>query len=375
MHSIDELKNLKGKRVLLRLDLNAPIVNGAITDPFRIDRALKSIQFLIAREARVVLVSHLSDSRGSLVPVYEYLKKKMPLTFVDDIAGVEAHQAVEALQDGEAVLLQNIRMSDDEKKNDAHFARELASLADMYINDAFPASHRIHASIVGVAGILPAYAGFQFFDEVAGLTPALTPESPSLAIVGGAKLTTKVALIETLLKKYDRVFVGGAIANDFFKAKGYEVGMSLVSDNDTAKAMFGNSKIILPEFVTVEGPNGRRDILASEVGKNEAILDIAPASIQALQSIINASHSILWNGPMGNFEKGFTAGTDALAIAIAGSSAKSIVGGGDTLSSIQNLGLMDKFTFVSTAGGAMLDFLANGTLPGIEALDRSASSF
>ncbi|MFA5876809.1 MAG: phosphoglycerate kinase [Candidatus Paceibacterota bacterium] len=370
MRSINELKDIKGKRVLLRLDLNAPIVNSAITDPFRIDRALKSIQFLVALEARVILVSHLSDSRGSLVPVYEYLKKKIPLTFVNDIAGVEAHQAVMAIQDGEVVLLQNIRMSEDEKKNDAHFAHELASLADIYVNDAFPASHRAHASIVGIPDILPSYAGFQFLDEVRGLTPALTPISPSLAIVGGAKLTTKVALIETLLKKYDSVFVGGAIANDFFKAKGYEVGVSLVSGASTAGTMLGNPKIILPEFVTVEGPQGRRDILASEVGHDEAILDIAPASIQALQSIITASRSILWNGPMGNFEKGFTAGTDALAIAIASSSAKSIVGGGDTLSSIQNLGLMDKFTFVSTAGGAMLDFLANGTLPGIDALEK-----
>lgn len=370
MHSIDELKNIKGKRVLLRLDLNAPIVNGAITDPFRIDRALKSIHFLIALEARVILVSHLSDSRGSLAPVYEYLKKKIPLTFVDDIAGAGAHQAVGTLQDGEVVLLQNIRMSEDEKKNDARFAHELASLADVYVNDAFPASHRAHASIVGVPQILPSYAGFQFLDEVLGLTPALTPEAPSLAIVGGAKLATKVALIETLLKKYDHVFVGGAIANDFFKAKGYEMGTSLVSDNDTAKAMLGNPKIILPEFVTVDGPNGRRDVLASEISHDEAILDIAPASISALQPIISASCSILWNGPMGNFEKGFTAGTDALAVAIAESTAKSIVGGGDTLSSIQNLGLMNKFTFVSTAGGAMLDFLANGTLPGIQALEK-----
>lgn len=372
MHSIDELKDIQGKRILLRLDLNVPIVNGAITDPFRIDRALKSIEFLLRGGARVILISHLGDSRGSLVPVYEYLKKKIPLTFVDDIVGAKAHEAVGALRNGEAILLQNIRMSEDEKKNDAHFARELASLADIYVNDAFPASHRSHTSIVGVPNVLPSYAGFQFLDEVAGLTPALAPISPSLAIVGGAKLITKVGLIDALLKKYDHVFVGGAIANDFFVAKGYQVGISLVSGVDTVGSMLGNSKIILPQFVTVEGPNGRRDTLANEVKHDEAILDIAPASIQALQSIINASRSILWNGPMGNFEKGFTSGTDALATAVAGSTAKSIVGGGDTLSSIQNLGLTEKFTFVSTAGGAMLDFLANGTLPGIQAIEKNS---
>ncbi len=370
MHSIEELKDIKGKRVLLRLDLNAPITDGVITDPFRLDRALKSIQFLIEAQARVILVSHMSDARGSLTPVYEYLKKKISLTFVDDVAGIEAHRAAEVLKDGEALLLQNIRMTEAEKKNDSQFVRELASLADIYVNDAFPASHRPHASIVGVPQVLPSYAGFQFLDEMKGLTPALTPESPSLAIVGGAKLGTKVALIETLLKKYDFVFVGGAIANDFFVAKGYQVGTSLVSGTDTAGAMLGNPKILLPETVTVEGAYGRRNVTASEVKEDEAILDIAPASITVLQSTINSARSILWNGPMGNFEKGFTAGTDALAEAVAASSAKSIVGGGDTLSSIQNLGLMEKFTFVSTAGGAMLDFLANGTLPGIEALER-----
>jgi len=371
MRSIEELKDVRGKRVLLRLDLNAPIADGVISDPFRLDRALRSIEFLIRREARVILVSHMSDSRGSLAPVYEYLKKKVPLTFVDDVEGAEAHRAAESLKDGEALLLQNIRTHEEEKKNDPAFARDIASLADIYVNDAFPASHRAHASIVGVPELLPSYAGFQFLDELHGLTPALAPGQPSLAIVGGAKLGTKVALIETLLKKYDFVFVGGAIANDFFAAKGYEVGTSLVSGSDTAGAMLGNPKILLPEVVTAESSRGRRDVRASEVADDESILDIAPASIDALAPVISAARSILWNGPMGNFEKGFTAGTDRLALAVAASSAKSIVGGGDTLSSIQNLGLMEKFTFVSTAGGAMLDFLANGTLPGIEALEKS----
>ncbi|MES2014379.1 MAG: phosphoglycerate kinase [Patescibacteria group bacterium] len=371
MRSIEEIKNIKGMRVLLRVDLNAPIENGVVADSYRLDAALQSINFLLQGGARVILVSHMSNATGTLLPVYEYLRKKIPLTFVDDVVGDVAKAAVETLSSGEALLLQNIRSNVGEEKNDPEFARLLASFASLYVNDAFPVSHRAHASIVGVPKLLPSYAGFQFLREVAGLTPALTPESPSLAIVGGAKLVTKVALVETLLRKYDFVFVGGAIANDFFKAKGFEVGTSLISTDDTAGKLLGSTKILLPGTVTVSGVSGQREVSVKEVGTDESILDIAPRAIAALQPILASAHSVLWNGPMGNFEKGFTAGTDALAVAIANASAQSIVGGGDTLSSIQNLGLINKFTFVSTAGGAMLDFLAHGTLPGIEALEES----
>jgi phosphoglycerate kinase len=207
--------------------------------------------------------------------------------------------------------------------------------------------------------------------EIEGLTPALNPSSPSIAIVGGAKLVTKVKLIETLLKKYDHVFVGGAIVNDFFKAKGYEVGKSLVSGADSAKPMLGNSKIVLPEELIVENPAGSHETNAHEVGTEDVIIDISPVAIEKLSAYTSRAKSILWNGPMGNFEKGYRGGTDALAKLIAASPAKSIVGGGDTLASIQSLNLMDKFAFVSTAGGAMLDYLANGTLPGIDALEAS----
>lgn len=373
MKSIEELKEVKGKRILLRASLNAPIVDGVVSDSIRIDHALRTINFLLEKGARVILISHISNSTASLKPIYDYLKEKIPVLFVDAVVGEVVKNAVHSLSNGNALLLQNLRNDPREKMNDGEFAGELASLGEIFVNDDFPVSHRAHASVVGVPKLLPSYAGFQFLDEVKGLTPALHPESPSLAIVGGAKLVTKVALVETLLKKYDHVFVGGAIANDFFKAKGYETGMSLVSGDDTAEKMLANPKILLPEKVTVEAGGARRDISANSVGIDEAVLDIAPASIEALTPTITASRSILWNGPMGNFEKGYVEGTDALAEAIAKAPGKSIVGGGDTLSSIQNLGLMDKFTFVSTAGGAMLDFLANGTLPGIEALEQSAS--
>jgi phosphoglycerate kinase len=310
---------------------------------------------------------------GSLAPVFAYLKTKIPLSFIDDVAGPAAHQAAGALQDGHALLLENIRRNKGEEGNDWQFAKELASLADIYVNDAFPVSHRSHASIVSVPELLPSYAGFQFLAEVKGLTPALSPTAPSLAVLGGAKLVTKITLLKSLLAKYDRVFVGGALANDFLAAKGYEVGKSLVSGTGAAAELLFDPKIILPETVVVSNPAGKDEKPSSGVGRNDVISDIAASSIESLRSLVEKAGSILWNGPMGHFETGFTEGTDALAELIAGAPGKTIVGGGDTLASIQSLDLLDKFTFVSTAGGAMLDFLANGTLPGIQALENSTA--
>ncbi|MEK9177438.1 MAG: phosphoglycerate kinase, partial [Patescibacteria group bacterium] len=279
--------------------------------------------------------------------------------------------AAAELKDGEALLLENIRRDHGEEKNDPAFAKALASLGDAYVNDAFPVSHRAHASIVGVPALIPAYAGLQFMKEVEGLTPALAPESPSLAIIGGAKFATKEKLIHTLLTKYDKLFIGGAIVNDFFKAKGFEVGKSLVSNDKHIKELLDEPKLIIPTDVTVLGPSGQSDKDLGEVGKEDVIDDVGPKSIAALWPVIENAKTILWNGPMGRFEDDFTRATDELAMMVAKSRARSIVGGGDTLASIQKLKLMDKFTFVSTAGGAMLDFLANGTLPGIEALEAS----
>jgi phosphoglycerate kinase len=210
-------------------------------------------------------------------------------------------------------------------------------------------------------------------DELNGLTPALNPESPSLAVIGGKKFETKAAVVHTLLNKYDKLFIGGAIVNDFYKAKGYEVGKSLIENPEMVRPLLNNSKIILAEDVVIENANGREVRRADDVHPNDFIYDIGPASIAALGPIIEKSRTILWNGPMGNFEKGFTEQTDTLAKMISESKGKTVIGGGDTLASVQNLHIMDKFSFVSTAGGAMLDFLANGTLPGIVALEQSRS--
>jgi len=369
IRSIEALADVTGHRILVRIDFNVPMERGKVTEPLRLDVAMPTLSYLLARGARLVLLSHASDKKASLMPVYEYLKTKIDLSFIEDVVGRGAHAAANELKDGQALLLENVRWNPGEEANDPAFAKELASMADFYVNDAFPVAHRNHASVVSVPKLLPSYAGFQFLKEVKGLTPALSPESPSLAIVGGAKLVTKLALIKSLLTKYDQVFVGGALANDFFAAKGYEVGKSLVSGGDEARELLENSKVLLPDAVTVMNPAGREDKAANEVGAEDVISDIAPASIAALKPVVAKARMILWNGPMGHFETGFTGGTDELAKLVASASGKTIVGGGDTLASIQGLNLMDKFTFVSTAGGAMLDFLANGTLPGIEALE------
>lgn len=370
--SIKEISGeLSGLRVLFRADFNVPIENGKVVDPLRIGATLSSIQYLLGAGARVVIVSHRSDDKTSLLPVFQYLNREIPVSFVEDVAGPKARRAAAGLKDGQALLLENLRWEKGEKENDAQFSKDLASLADVYVNDAFPASHRLHASIVGVPLLLPGYAGFQFIQELESLTPALLPKSPSLAIIGGAKFRTKEKLIHALLKKYDKIFIGGAIANDFFLAQGYEVGKSLVSDTDQVAPLLKNSKIILPVDATVNNPNGTEDKELADVNENDCIYDVGPKSIEALKPVAEKARSILWNGPMGNFERGFRRGTDDVAKMIARVGAHSIVGGGDTLSSIQFLRLSDRFSFVSTAGGAMLDFLANGTLPGIEALKNS----
>ena len=371
IRSIKELPHLSGVKVLVRADFNVPIENGQVVDPLRIGSILSSITYLLEKRAQVIITSHRSGSKKSLLPVFQYLKKEIPVSFVEDVVGPAANKAARSLKDGTALLLENLRWDSGEESNDPGFAKKLASLADVYVNDGFPVSHRPHASIVGVPSYLPGYAGFQFLRELENLTPALSPQSPSLAIIGGAKFVTKEKLIHALLKKYDKLFIGGAIANDFFLAKGHNVGRSLVSNAEHVRGLLKNSKIIIPTDVVVENPNGTETKDIAEVHDNDCIYDIGPNSLEALRPHAEKARIILWNGPMGNFENNFRQGTDEVARIVAASRAHSIVGGGDTLASIQSLRLSDDYTFVSTAGGAMLDFLANDTLPGIEALKNS----
>jgi len=377
---------IAGKRVLLRLDLNVPIQNDTVTDGFRIQQSLETVNFLQKAGARIIVVAHLENKEHkSLDVVAEYAKQFFPVSFVTDPWSMEGEMMLSNLANGQVAIVENIRNWSGEKNNDVDFAKKLAGLADIYVNEAFSVSHRAHASIVGVPKFLPSFAGFTFECEVNNLSKAFNPPHPYLFILGGAKFETKAPLIKKFLGIADDVFVGGALANDLFKAKGYNIGVSACSDKDFGfTEMLANPKLILPADVVVESADGGvagKKILrkANEVQAGEKIWDDGMQTIANLVPIIKQAKFILWNGPLGMFETGYTEGTFALARAIADASTsgagasglQSIVGGGDTLASIEQLKLSDKFTFISTAGGAMLDFLANETLPGIQALENS----
>ena len=369
-------KNLKGTYVLLRASLNVPIVDGEVSNQFRLMRGMPTIQYLIKNGARVIIAGHIGrDHEDTLEPVYRVLKEHLPITFCDEIVGPKAKELRDALKDGEILLLENVRKDPREKKNDMDFARSLADLADMYVDDAFAAAHREHASLVGVPSFLPSYIGMNFQHEYEELSKAMQPKSPSLFILGGAKFDTKMPLVEKYLDIYDQVFVGGALANDFFNAKGYEIGDSLVSDIDLSRSpLMTYEKVLLPVDVIVDGKNGVRTCLPNEVEKGEIIYDAGPETIHMLTPYIQKAEMILWNGPFGSYEKGFKDQTEECARKIADAKGYSIIGGGDTIAAIEFLCQQEKYDFLSTAGGAMLTFLEHGTLPAIEAIKNNPGS-
>lgn len=361
---------LAGKRVLLRLDLNYQGA-GAEAD-FRLGRSLPTIRWLIERQAKLVILSHVSaavagpdQTPPSLRPEFERLSQKVPAEFWGgDLR--EAAERVSRLLPGQVLMLENLRRYEGEEKNDPAFAKELASLGDFYINDAFAASHRKHASIVGLPGLLPSAAGPLLCEEVSELSGLFKPQLPLVVIIGGNKLVTKLPLIENFLPVASQVFVYGALAHPFLKARGLEIGRSLISEEGlSGKALPESPKIILPVDGLV-GPDLVKDL--TKIEKGEAILDAGPRAVAALASALATAKTILWNGPLGDLDKGFSGGTEALIKLISQSPAYSVIGGGDTVPVIARLGLLNKFGFVSTGGGAMLSFLGAGTLPGLEAL-------
>ncbi len=360
----------KNKKVLLRADFNVPVDGGKISDTYRIDKTLPSINFLLSAGAHVVLISH-TESSPSLKPVADHLSKKFPLRFMDDYFPVCQMGEYPA---GEVTLFENLRRYPQEAANDMEFAKLLSSLADFYVNDAFSVSHRKHSSIVGVPEFLPSCAGFLFEEEVAGLSAALSPEKPLLFVLGGAKFETKLPLLRKFAERADYVFVGGALANDFFKAQGFETGRSLVSGLDLDLSDITSPPLKLPKDVVVIDENGEtKTVMADEVGQNDEIVDIGLLSSQELADLLSRAKTVVWNGPLGNYEKGFSAGTKSIADAIISTqSVKAVVGGGDTVAAIgAGVHTLGDRIFVSTAGGAMLDYLLNETLPGIEALDKN----
>jgi len=370
MRSIRKLKNIKGKRVLVRVDFNLPIENGKVGDDFRLKKALPTIKFLQKKGARVVLITHLGGGEESLAPVAKVLNKFVKVKFVSEVVGQKVIDAVAEMKNGEVVLLQNLRNHKGEKDCNEIFALELSKLGDLYVNEAFPVSHRKDASIFILPKLLPAYAGLQLEKEVRHLSRAFNkPKHPFLFILGGAKFSTKMPLIEKYLKLADYVFVGGALSNDFLKAKGYEVGGSLVDGaNYEIGKVLKSKKLILPIDVVVQSGSKLISKDADAVGKDEIILDIGNKTVKGLEPLIKKAKFILWNGPLGKYEAGGAKSTQKILKLVAGSKAESVIGGGDTVSLISKMKMEKDFSFVSTGGGATLDFLVDKTLPGIKAL-------
>ncbi len=370
--SVRSIKDLKGKRVLLRIDFNVPIKNNKIVDDFRIKKSLPTIKFLKSKKAKIVLVSHIGRSRKeSLDIVAKYLNKSLKVKFLSKTIGKEVETFVNAMEDGDIILLENVRKNIGEKKNNKKFAEGLAKLGDVYVNDAFSVSHRSHASIVLLPKLLPSYTGLLLEDEIKNLSISKKPPRPFLFMLSGAKFSTKIPLIEKYLKIADNVFVGGALANNFFKEDDINIGKSLIEKSETnLKKILKNKKLVLPIDVLVEEKNKVSIRLPSDIGSFGIVVDDGPETVKILKKIISKSKFILLNGPLGNYEKGYDKATIDLLKSVAKSRAKSIVGGGDTVSIINKLKIEKKFTFVSTGGGAMIEFLARGTLVGIEALRK-----
>jgi phosphoglycerate kinase len=362
MKRIDSAQDLQGKRCIVRADFNVPVQDGAVIEPFRVEKTYKTIDYILDNGGKVILLSHFEGEGGSLRPVSEFLRERYDIQFVDSYFPDQPEISKSV------VLFENTRKYAEEKGNDENFSKHLSGFADLYVNEAFPSSHRAHASIVGVPKFLPHYAGFSFVREVEELTKVLHPLHPFVFILGGAKFDTKLPLIKKFFSLADKMFIGGALANDFLKAKGYEVGNSLISPKHDGIETFEDSKLIIPQDLIVNRGGKKITIGATEVEKEDVIVDVGPRSIEELTPYIQSAQFILWNGPLGSYEGGYKDSTLALAEIIGKSRAQSVVGGGDTVASIAELGLSDSITFISAGGGAMLEFLANETLPGIEAL-------
>jgi len=374
--NLQSLSGFSGKRVILRLDLNVPIKDGKISNDFRIRQSLRTTRFLKEGGAKTIIISHIrATETDSLELVAAALKEYIPLAFAKDLE--EMANMVEIMSDGSFVLLENIRRFPGEENNDPALATKLASFGDFYINDAFSVSHRSHASVVGIPLLLPSYVGFLMEEEIRNIAEAFSPQHPALFVLGGAKFSTKLILIEKFLKIYDFVFVCGALANNFFKEKGLEVGRSKIDASATLpgvlKPLLENPRLLLPSEVVVKNNQTISVKTPDKVSANDAILDAGSGAVANLATVLKEVKFVLWNGPLGEFENGFTSGTADFVKALAASGVRSMIGGGDTVAAVSTLGLEGVFSFVSTGGGAMLDFLANETLPGIEALKNSKS--
>ncbi|MDF1499823.1 MAG: phosphoglycerate kinase [Anaerolineales bacterium] len=378
--------DLDSKRVLVRVDFNVPLEDGRVADDTRIRAALPTIKYLVDHRAIVILCSHLGRPKGqvkaelSLRPVAEHLSELLgvPIAFADDCVGDPAEDAVRDLQPGQIVLLENTRFHAGEKANDPEFARALASLAEVYVNDAFGSAHRAHASTEGVARYLPAVAGYLMEKEIRYLGDALLdPEHPFVAIMGGAKISDKIDVVKRMLQIADHLLVGGGLANTFLAARGFDLAESLVEEDalPTAREILqtATDRLVLPVDLVVadefSDDASVRSVPVDDVPAGWRALDIGGKTVDLFKEKLQGAKLIVWNGPMGVFEMGpFAVGTYAIAQAVAETDAVSIIGGGDSAAAIRKAGLTDKISHVSTGGGASLEFMEGKTLPGVAAL-------
>jgi phosphoglycerate kinase len=384
---------VEGKRVLVRVDFNVPLDGDAVTDDTRIRAALPTIQYLVDHKAKVVLMSHLGRPAGegfeakfSLAPAAARLAELIdaPVSFASDTVGPEAHKLVDALGDGEIVLLENLRFDKGEKKNDPAFCEKLAELGDLYVNDAFGTAHRAHASTAGVAALLPAYAGFLMQKEVETLSGMLeNPRRPFVAILGGSKVSDKVGVIDALIDKADTIIIGGGMCYTFLLAQGKAVGMSLKEEDwvERAAQMLAKAKakgveILLPVDTVVAdafAPDARTETVSCDAIPSDMMgLDIGPETEKLYAAAIAQGKTVFWNGPMGVFEMdAFAHGTKAVAEAVAANTeAATIIGGGDSVAAVNKFGLADQMTFISTGGGASMELVQGLPLPGVVALEE-----
>ena len=392
MRNIQDETNLNQKKVLLRLDLNVPLDNGKITDTTRIDKILPTINFLLKNEAKIIILSHVGRPKGkviselSLKPICEDLKNKLNQNIKLVSKNIKEIKSTDLFKeyDEKIVILENLRFYEEEEKNDNGFAKHLASLADIYVNDAFSCSHRAHASIFEITKFIPSYAGLQLNLEIDALTKITSEiQRPITCIIGGSKISSKINIIKNLIAKFDNIIIVGGMANNILRYKGHEIGKSIQEDNcdKIIEEIFSlskkeNCKIIYPEDVAVgknlEGSAEIKEL--NNISKDELILDIGPKTIKAINSLIEESSTILWNGPAGYFENpNFAKGSLEIAKKIIEKNKNnkiySVAGGGDTVSLLNSIGAINNFNFVSTAGGAFLEYLEGKELPGIKALN------
>lgn len=382
--------DVKGKKVLVRVDFNVPLKNGEVLDDTRIKAALPTIKFLVDNSAKVILVTHLGRPKGKVVPEMSVKPLVQHLSillgkevyFAGDCGGEESKSVIDQLETGQVALLENVRFYAGEEKNDPEMSKALASLADIYVNDAFGTAHRAHSSTEGVARLLPAVAGFLMEKEIYALSHALNQtEKPFMAILGGAKISDKILVMENLINKVDSILVGGGMANTFLKAKGYEMGKSLVEEDkiDIAqdileKADKAGVKVLLPIDVVIadefSASADKKTVSVDNIPKDWMVMDIGTHTKDLFVNAIKEAKTVIWNGPLGVYEfDSFAVGTNELAIYLANSQAKTIIGGGDVVAAVEKTGTADKMFHISTGGGASLKFLEGKPLPGVVVLE------